>query len=576
MRINMDTREGWRLLYIALVNCCILNLILLLCSNSGIPVLKPTSGKNGSSVPNVASQDDNKLLAQRGLASNGQQHQPSQQQQSPHHLEQVRQQYQKAVQPQHDLHPQRTTQQNKDDPFERPLPHRQVQPSQRNQQLPMRNELEPQNPPRSRESNANHRKLVHPVVQDNTVRQQNNGIATDYPISPKVHSGFDNEKPGQRSKGRTLEQTRISEEEERLLLAELEVLNRIQAKKQKQQQQQQQQQPLPEQVSKSAKERPAVIEVQHNSKANDLRREKRSPSNKLSNPRGQQQPLVRDPQRISKAKSSSDDAAGDEGSVKKPSKEKDPVKEKEKLAFKWGARDVKPKSKSAGEAEGAKHSKPKQSGLRPPQQLNAPHNALLAGQPPLQPMHNNLMAPQQSPISQQPLLQPEIGFAVRAGGGGGGYLKGFQSKHSVKKKGHGPRDRDDYDDESYSGVASAYSKASKGDSYSDNGMSRNNETSSLPALLSSRHNQQMLRNDDRLGDLDKYDSPAIHPLAGQNRRVDQRFGGGNSRNSTMSAPPRLREDAPPPLPGGKLGYSPAAPLLPAIQQQQQQQSKKKK
>ncbi len=618
MRIGRDTREGWRSrcsdIHIA---TWFLNFIFLFysSSHSGIPVLKSATGKNNSNAPSSAFQDEKQAVdvvppfhhrqVQHLQPPQQQQHQqqpqqqPQQQQQqqkSPQQLDQIRQQYQKAVQPQQNLQQQRITRDN--DYYERPMPHHQAQqPSQRNQQqqqqqLPIQNDTGSQYPPSSRDSNAYQRKQSYPVEQNDIIRQQNNGFVKDYPPSPKGHNGFNIEKQGQRHKGKTLEQTRISEEEERLLLAELEVLNRIQAKKQRQQpqqQQQQQQQPQPqhqlsEQVSKAVKDRPGLGGAPHHNKGkNDLRKEKRSPSKISSHLKGQ--PLGRDPQKLSELKSVSDDVAAEEGSVKKHSKEKDPVKEKEKLAFKWGARDVKPKYKSALEGEGVKHSKPKQVEMRPQQQQQqhiAPHNALLPGQPPLQPLHNNLMAPQQSPMPPQPRLQPEISMVGR---GGGGYLQGFQSKNSGgnKKKGRGPREKD-YDDESYSGVASAYSKASRGDSYVDNGMARNNETSSLPALLSSRHNQHMLRNDDHQpGDLDKYDSPAINPLAGHNRRVDPRFGGGNSRNSTMSAPPRLREDAPPPLPvpgaadkRAKLGYSPAAPQLPALSSHHHQQQAKKK
>ena len=345
-----------------------------------------------------------------------------------------------------------------------------------------------------------------------------------------------------------------------MLLAELEALNKIQMKKQND--------------TKAANEKaiaPAAALPHHNPPA----------SQAVSNGHQRKGLEEKKPQSDAIAGNGrhTDPARG--GKAEEPvrkgpkEKEKDPAKEKEKLAFKWGARDVKPRNNLEVEVA-AKKSKPKRA--HPDPTSGPPSNGKLSIQPPtpshppLQPRQNNLMAPESIPPPQS-VLQYDNGPRSLAGrvGAGGGYLQGFQSKNDQKKGGNSNkgdrrgRDADRDDGSYYSEAASAYSnrqtdaRSDHGIPYQQKGLAAAGETSSLPALLSSRHSLLPQGLDDRDPvDLTQYDSPKklAHPLDRQSRRVDNRA----SRNTTMSAPPRLREDGQ----GDRAGYTPAAPSLPSI------------
>jgi len=400
---------------------------------------------------------------------------------------------------------------------------------------PLQQPLSPKLPkPIRQQQQRKHREI--PRSPDNTNQNASNIAANNYQL------------PENCNKKAPLEQTRISEQEERQLLAELEKLNRIHVQKQQdlrnlnnlnsKHQLPNEAQPIKGQnqnypINKNGQKKVVATEIPKKQNM-VIHNNAKKASNEMVSDR-------------SKPSSNHEVVVNKKGGMNH--KEKDIVKEKEKMAFKAGAKDVRPAPSNDG--NNAKH---RRKGDK------SPSNVIINNKkkdPPVQPMHNNLMLPEEPPPhppanqSLYSIPNPNPSPAV------GGYLQGYQKKGKVKGSVSRRDSHAGDDDGSYSGVASAYSNKNR-DAYSDQGMvaAARQETSSLPAILSARINQRrsVLVSEGAaplssyVDDGASYDSShsngtSDHPVEVQSRRVDTRFGKGSRHTSTMSAPPRLRDDS---------------------------------
>jgi len=253
----------------------------------------------------------------------------------------------------------------------------------------------------------------------------------------------------------------------------------------------------------------------------------------------------------------------------------DPVRDKEKRAFKAGAKDVNPtpvlvklKSKpSAGAARGVgpvgvdewgeavQRDQPRagsnvrgRNGLA----LNVPGNGNAVNNSP-------------SPVPIQPLLAPPTGVDIHGGlnpGGfaaGAGYLQVYKKKQEVGQRGNSnPRGRRGNGEDNISANGDAQSEGRlfnrRQNAAPQHAQAQYEETASLPAIPSTRNvkssgsarvggQQRQGQGQGQGGGYYEGESEAplspqfVHPLDGQNRRVLSA-----SRNNTVSAPSRLLDE----------------------------------
>lgn len=308
--------------------------------------------------------------------------------------------------------------------------------------------------------------------------------------SPPRQSSNQNPQLNQRVR-ESMSNTRASEEQEMKLLAEIEELNRKQAHikhdagnenaslfKKDDVVDQQKGKPV-RGVHPSDEARPRAISRGKVSIANgsvDKVGEERS----ISSMRSKQKPAVERPKML---------------------KVKDEVKEREKLAFKAGAKDMKPQKES-------RHATPN------PQRLVKEWSSALERDKPTNGENNSVISNEPSVDSGKSPVE-QLAYQLMAADGGG-YLNMFKKKVDVKARSNSRRQQRKYQSDEQSVDSHA---RSEGNHTNRSGKEDYQETSSLPVLVSPRHLEKARA---------IQQGENSHPM--QSRRVN------NRSNKTLSAP----------------------------------------